>query len=112
MHETKESDWKLLRQLHSEALERFLKQILSEIDQINFDRAKGFHQKYLDIYDQLGGKETIWASSTIRNSPEQTFEVQMIGAPREYWAEVTRLGEPHKGQASTATKLGAKDSRR
>ncbi len=55
---------------------------------------------------------TIWASSTIRNRPEQTFEVQTIGAPPEYWAEVIRPGDPHEGQASTATKLGAKDSRR
>jgi hypothetical protein len=55
---------------------------------------------------------TIWVSLTIRNRPEQTFEVQTIGAPPEYWAEVIRPGDPHEGQASTATKLGAKDSRR
>jgi hypothetical protein len=112
VRESKESDWKLLRQLNLETLERFCKQILSEIERINSDRAKDLHQEYPDIDDQLGGRETIWASSMIRNSPEQTFEVQMIDAPREYWAEVISPGDPHKGQASTATKLGAKDSRR
>jgi hypothetical protein len=53
MREIKESDWKLLRQLHSEALERFCKQILLEIESINSDRAKSFHRKYLDTYALL-----------------------------------------------------------
>ena len=53
MREIKESDWKLLRQLHTEALERFCKQILLEVARINADRAKSFHQKYLEIYAVL-----------------------------------------------------------
>jgi len=60
---------------------------------------------------QLGGRPMIWVSSTIRKSPGQTLEEQTIGAPPEYWTEVIRPGDPHRGQASTATKLGAKDSR-
>lgn len=50
MREIKESDWKTLKQLHPEALERFCRQILSEIESINSDGRKNFHQKYLDIY--------------------------------------------------------------
>jgi hypothetical protein len=53
MRDIKESDWKVLRQLHTEALERFCKQVLLEIARINSDRAKSFHQKYLDIYAVL-----------------------------------------------------------
>jgi hypothetical protein len=53
MREIKESDWKILRQLHSQALERFCKQILLEIERINCDNAKTFHRKYLDIYGVL-----------------------------------------------------------
>lgn len=53
MREIKESDWKLLKQIHSQALERFCKQVLLEIECINCDTAKGFHQKYLDIYEVL-----------------------------------------------------------
>jgi hypothetical protein len=53
MREIKESDWKLLRQLDTEAVERFCKQILLEIERINSDRAESFHQKYLDIYALL-----------------------------------------------------------
>jgi len=47
----KESDWKLLRQLHPIALERFSRRILSEIGSINADSAKSFHQRYLDIFE-------------------------------------------------------------
>ena len=60
---------------------------------------------------QLGGRETIWASSRMRNRPGQTFDVHTIGAPAQYWSEVIRPSDPHKGQASTATKIGANDSR-
>src|SRR5215813_7777767 len=47
-HEIKESDWKLLRQLHPVALERFCRRILEELERINSDSAKSFHQRYLD----------------------------------------------------------------
>ncbi len=48
----------------------------------------------------------------ILKRPEQVFDVQTIGPPPEYWIEVIRPGDPHKVQASTATNLGANDSRR
>lgn len=53
MREIKESDWKFLRQMHTVALERFCAQILLEIQRINSDNAKSFHQKYLDIFKVL-----------------------------------------------------------
>ena len=53
MRENKESDWKILRHLHPVALERFCQQILLEIERINSDSAKSFHQKYLDIYEVI-----------------------------------------------------------
>ena len=34
-------------------MERFCKQILLEIELINSDHTKSFHQKYLDIYEVL-----------------------------------------------------------
>jgi len=51
--EIKESDWKILRQVHKEALERFCDQVLSEIERISSDSAKSFHQRYLDIWKVL-----------------------------------------------------------
>ncbi|MGO9271920.1 MAG: peptide ABC transporter substrate-binding protein [Terriglobia bacterium] len=53
MPEIKESDWKILRQVHKEALERFCEQILLEVERINSDSAKSFHQRYLDIWKVL-----------------------------------------------------------
>ncbi len=53
MREIKESDWKILRQIHKEALERFCKQILSEVERINSDSAKNYHQRYLDLWKVL-----------------------------------------------------------
>lgn len=50
MHEIKESDWKIFRQIRSMALERFCQQILSEVKNIDADSARSFHQKYLDIF--------------------------------------------------------------
>src|SRR6266481_2915261 len=50
MSEIKESDWKILRQLHSVAVERFCERILVEIEHTQSDSTKSFHQRYLDIY--------------------------------------------------------------
>ena len=49
MREIEESDWRVLRQLHSIGLERFYKQILLQVEGINRDCARSFHQKYLDV---------------------------------------------------------------
>jgi hypothetical protein len=54
----------------------------------------------------------MWASSIIRKRPGQIFEVQTIGEPPEYCMDVIRPGDPHRGQARTATKLGLKHSLR
>ncbi len=50
MHEIKESDWKLLRQLHDVALERFCQRVLGEIERRSSASKKTYHQRYLDIY--------------------------------------------------------------
>lgn len=46
----KESDWKLLSQLRTAALEQFCQQILAEIESINANHAISAHQRYLEIY--------------------------------------------------------------
>jgi hypothetical protein len=51
MRDIKESDWKIFRRLHSEALERFCKQVLLEIERIQSDSTKSFYRRYLDIYE-------------------------------------------------------------
>ena len=53
MGQIKESDWKILRQVHSEVLERSCEQILSEVERINSDRTKCFDEKYAVILCEL-----------------------------------------------------------
>ncbi len=81
MRQIKESDWKLFRQVHSEALERFCKQILLEIERINADRTKGFHEKYLDIWKVLKrrDKEMAQAFDDMRRSTAWTRLASMRG---------------------------------
>ena len=50
MRDINESDWKILRQLHPQALERFCEQILLEVEAIRSDGAKSSHQQYLAIH--------------------------------------------------------------
>lgn len=70
MREIKESDWKILRQIHDDALERFCERILLEIDQIRSDSTKSFHQRYLHIYAALHrlDKEVALTFNNLRRS--------------------------------------------
>jgi hypothetical protein len=47
----KESDWKVLRQLHPVALERFCRRVLDEIQQLIADTSRGSHERYLAVYE-------------------------------------------------------------
>ncbi len=48
-----ESDWKVLRQLHPIALDRFCRRLLSEIEQILSDASQASHARYLKIYELI-----------------------------------------------------------
>ena len=48
--EIPESDWKLLRQFHELALDRFSQRILDEVDRCASDTGKSPHQRYLEIF--------------------------------------------------------------
>ena len=69
-HEIKESDWRLFGQLHSVALERFCQRILDELERINSDSTKSFHQRYLAIFDVIKrrDKEIAQAFNNMRRS--------------------------------------------
>lgn len=49
----KESDWKLLSQLRTEALERFCQRVLSEIESVSANKTMSAHQRYLEIYQTV-----------------------------------------------------------
>jgi hypothetical protein len=45
-----ESDWKIFRELHAAALERFCRRVLGDIEPIASDEARSFHDRYLEIF--------------------------------------------------------------
>jgi hypothetical protein len=51
LRQIKESDWKLLKQMASVALERFCQDVLEKLEHIASDNSKTYHQRYLAIYD-------------------------------------------------------------
>ena len=51
--EIRESDWKVLKQLHAVALERFCQRVLSEIEGITTDASITPHQRYLAVYEAV-----------------------------------------------------------
>jgi len=48
--EISEADWKVLRQLHAIALERFCQRVLSEIENVASQPGKSAHDRYLQIF--------------------------------------------------------------
>jgi len=68
--EIAESDWRLFRQLHPVALERFCKRIVNEVECTKADETKSFHQRYLDIYKTIehGEKDLAAMFNDLRRS--------------------------------------------
>lgn len=70
----KESDWKLFRQLHPIALERFCQRVLGEIVHAAADTGKSAHQRYLDVFRLIErrDKELAHAFDDLRRSTALT----------------------------------------
>jgi hypothetical protein len=45
-----EEDWKIFRQLHPIAVERFCQRVLSEVDRLASDTEKSAHDRYLAVF--------------------------------------------------------------
>ena|SRR6266853_3271814 len=52
-----ESDWKLFRQLHSVALDRYCQRLLEDVQRIAGDARRTPHQRYLAIYELIEQKD-------------------------------------------------------
>ncbi len=59
----KESDWKLLRKLKPQALERLCQRVLEEMQQAASEPSQTFHQRYLKVFALLQERdeELAWA---------------------------------------------------
>ena len=72
-----ESDWKHFRKLHSVALERFSQKILSEVESVNADGSKSFHQRYLNIYKIIERRDKE-LSKAFNDSRRSTALMQLV----------------------------------
>jgi hypothetical protein len=52
-----ESDWKLLRKLHTVALERFCENVLSEVVQLTAATPPSWHARYLELYKLIEDRD-------------------------------------------------------
>ena len=77
--EIKESDWKVLRQLHPLALERFCERVLAEIERVNNDSTLSFHRRYLDIFEvvERRNREMARIFDDLKRSKALTMLTQM-----------------------------------
>jgi hypothetical protein len=68
--ELRESDWKILRELHPIALERFCRRALDEIERAASDTDKSCHERYLDVLRlvQQSSREMADAFNDMRRS--------------------------------------------
>ncbi len=53
MRDIPESDWKLLRQLHPLALDRFCQRVLSEVARLSSATEVNPHERYLAVFDLI-----------------------------------------------------------
>ena len=49
----KETDWRILRRVHTLALDRFCERVLGEIERAMRNGARSHHERYIDIFDLM-----------------------------------------------------------
>ena len=52
-----EADWRIYRELHRVALDRFCSRVLDELSQVAADSAKSNHERYLAIYQLVKDRD-------------------------------------------------------
>ena len=60
--EIKESDWKIFRQLHKMALERFCERVLKEIRSAAANDSDSYHNRYLEVFALIRDRDKAIAS--------------------------------------------------
>ena len=55
--EIRESDWKILRQLHKIALDRFCEHVFSEIEGIAADQSTSPYERYVSLYKTVQSRD-------------------------------------------------------
>lgn len=80
LHTIAEADWKVLRRLHTLALERFCERVLVEIDRVMHIRVQNAHQRYLGIFKIIEQRDRDMA--IIFNDPKRSNALTMLARIR------------------------------
>jgi hypothetical protein len=81
MSNIKESDWKVLKSVQPQALERFCQKVLADIASLNTNPGTNFHQKYLAVYSLIEKRDR--EMSIIFNDLRRTTAIERIIGLRE-----------------------------
>jgi hypothetical protein len=79
-HRIAEADWRVLRRVHSLALERYCERVLAEIERVTQNSAASPHQRYLDIFKIIERRDREIAS--IFNDPKRSNALTMLARIR------------------------------
>ena len=103
-----ESDWKLFREIHSFARDRYCQKILKEIEHVLATTSKSTHQRYLEIYKLISKRDRDLARAfdDFRRSTAATHLglIYSYGVITE--AEISRFTPATRASVSAIATLG------
>jgi hypothetical protein len=76
--EIKESDWKVFREIHRVALERFCQQILSEIERAASDSNRSSHERYRVVFELIQRRDREMANAF--NDPRRSSALLQLAS--------------------------------
>jgi hypothetical protein len=78
MHGVPESDWKVFRELRQQALERFCRRVLEEVQIILKNGSGKYHERYLKVYRLLRARDDELADAF--NDPRRSRMINQLAA--------------------------------
>lgn len=110
LHDVRESDWKIFRELQQIALERFCKRTLDEVQTILGDGSRTHHERYLHVFRLLRKRDDELAHAF--NDPRRSRMIGQLVAIHAYGLlEPAELARFTKGTRDTIESL-ARELRR
>jgi hypothetical protein len=99
----KESDWRIFRELHKVALERFCRRVLEEVERLNGDSSKSCHERYLAIYryTREQDKDLAFAFNGMRRSTAVIQLARMQAHNLLTAEELARFSEETRSEVET-----------
>jgi hypothetical protein len=105
MHDVPEPDWKIFRELQKDALERFCKRALDEVQRILNDGSRTHHERYLDVFRLLRTRDEELAHAF--NNPRRTTMIIQLAAIHAYGLlEPNEIGRFTDRTRTTIVSLG------